>query len=107
MLAVVPIRPVRPGPFLVRRVVFEAEDLFFGLAGAPAFLPAYTFAFLLFPAFLPQKDVLDLVGEYSPGDEAVEGLGALSLTLDLYAGRDMLEVDAGRHLVDILPPVAA
>ena len=50
---------------------------------------------------------LDLVDQDAAGQEPVEGLGAFLLALDLGAGGEMLEVDAGRDLVDVLAAVAA
>jgi len=50
---------------------------------------------------------LELLDENPPGEEPVEGLGAFALALDLEPRREMLEVDARRHGIDVpasLPP---
>jgi hypothetical protein len=49
----------------------------------------------------------ELVEQLAPGEKTVEGLRALALALHDQAARPVAEHDAGRHLVDVLPALAA
>ena len=84
-----------------------SEHLLFGPFRALPFLTPDLGDPLLLRALLPQDRRLDLVDQDAARQEPVEGLQPLLLALDLEPGGQMLEVDAGRDLVDVLAAVAS
>jgi hypothetical protein len=88
-------------------VGFVGQHLLFRAAAAPALLAAKLFepGTLRLLAFLLTG--FEFVQQELKGEHPIESLLARGLTLHLEAGRTVEQHYAGRHLVDILPTVAA
>jgi len=88
--------------FLLGKDALVGHRAEFRAAGAPAFLAADFFDFLLTGGFAAETDVIEAVAQFSPCEMAVEFAGALALAFDLDAGGQMFQIYARRGLVDFL-----
>jgi len=92
--------------FLESVAAFEFDFAAALAAGSAAFLAADFFEALLAGGFFAEGDFFELVAEFAAGEEAVEGAGAFGVAFDFEAGGEVLEIDAGAGLVDLLSSVS-
>ncbi len=97
----------RAAPLLLGDVALVGQHLLLGPLRALPLLAADLGDPPLLGARFSEDVRLDLVGQDAPGQEPVQGLRPLLLALDLGTRREVLEVNAGRDLVDVLSAVAA
>jgi hypothetical protein len=71
-----------------------------------ALLAANLFASLFAGCFLSLKNFFQAVAQFLPCEEAIHLTGSLPLDFDFLMGGRVLEKDAGRGLVDLLPTAA-
>jgi hypothetical protein len=82
------------------------EHFLFSPLGPFAFLPPDFLDPLLLLAFFSKDRGFDLVGKNAPGQKPVDGLRPFPLALDLDAGGQMFQINAGRDLIHMLPALA-
>src|SRR5579862_449007 len=83
---------------------FVREHLFFGTSGAAPFLTTNLFGKHLTLGLDILILFFETLAEFFPRMIAVHLAGPFLLAFDLDAGRNMLEIHAGRGLVDLLSP---
>ena len=86
---------------------FILQHLEPGSFGALPFLAADFLNPLLLFARLAANHCFYFIGENSPGEKAVDGLGAFPLALHLNLSGEVLQIDTARSFVDFLAALAA
>lgn len=90
-------------PLFLRLAAFFGEHPLLGAARAPSLLTPDLGGLLLFRRLGSFKLSLDLIQQDSSSQEAIERLRALLLAPDPDTGRPMVEQDASRGFIDLLP----